>query len=210
MCRVLLKFRKTFKSFPVKSVSIFFFLLFAQISSATSYEINVVGWNNSNPSFDTSIYVTTGDTLVFTNHTVDTSNFRIFVNYVSIDTVTNIPIGSTIYQDEISFTDTLITVYVWTQALTYGLRCHIHFINVGISRPDAAIFSVVQQGNTLHIRTPVPATACILDMSGRLLHEERVGESYSLDISGLAAGLYFIYLRDEKSVLSGRRFCKTN
>ena len=180
--------------------------------SANSYQVNIVGWSDTNAQFDTTVTVISSDTLVFLNRAGSIASFFKYVNGVRVDTIYGVAINDTIDVHALQFSDTVVTYYIWTQVLAYGLRCHIQFINLSIDTAPKVEALLTITGTSLVVTSPTKAKLSVLDMNGRLIAEyltsAETTEVISLD--WLKPGSYLAVLENESGVAATKKIVRSN
>jgi hypothetical protein len=112
---------------------IFFFGSVTSIFSAT-INVNIVGWSFLSPSFDTTITASPGDSLIIFNSTTGYVGFNKEINNIRVDTLPGVPVGDTADVHVLSWNQLTLGYYIETQIWNqYGLRCHISFLNAGLT-----------------------------------------------------------------------------
>jgi hypothetical protein len=101
------------------------FVIQVCFSYAQSSSVNFTAYNCSLTSFDTTLIVTSADTLNFVSFADGTTNLFYSVNNQVIDTI-SVSTGNVIQQHIVSPGDTVIQFLVWTNpGSCYGQRFHL-------------------------------------------------------------------------------------
>jgi hypothetical protein len=184
----------------MKKVLLILILLKCISSNATSYTFDFLAWNLPH---DTSIAVTTGDTINFIYAYNQQANLLININLNRFDTVT-VNTGDTILKHVVTANDTLISIFIWTQSISYGANYHINNIQAvsEITSDQDVIFK--QNENSISVKNTSYNDIRIYDIQGNLLMQQALIKNNDnvISIQKYALGVYVVVLRDEKKTLT--------